>query len=57
VSLLTANISAYLIGGEVKKMENEEKDAEKLLREIVIRLDRIEQKLADTPTHKNDASD
>lgn len=57
VSLLTANISAYLIGGEVKKMENEEKDAEKLLREIVIRLDRIEQKLASTPTHKNDASD
>ncbi len=42
VSLLTANISAYLIGGEVKKVEEEEKDAEKMLRDIVLRLERIE---------------
>lgn len=48
VSLLTANISAYLIGGEVKKVEHEEKDAEVLLKDIVARLERIEQQM----THK-----
>ncbi|MDD2775199.1 MAG: ion channel [Gallionella sp.] len=55
VSLLTANISAYLIGGEVKKMEHEEHDAEVLLRDIVKRLERIERKLADTPPPPPDA--
>lgn len=49
VSLLTANISAYLIGGEVKKMEHEEHDAEVLLRDIVKRLERIEKKMAEMP--------
>lgn len=47
VSLLTANISAYLIGDAVKKVESEEQDAEVLLRDIVVRLERIEQKMAE----------
>jgi voltage-gated potassium channel len=54
VSLLTANISAYLIGGDVKKVEHEEKDAEILLQDIVMRLDRIEQKLAEKKSPPNE---
>lgn len=49
VSLLTANISAYLIGDAVKKVESEEQDAEVLLRDIVKRLERIEKKIAEMP--------
>ncbi len=45
VSLLTANISAYLIDNEVKKVEDEEKDVEKLLRDIALRLERIERQM------------
>ncbi|MFY9260910.1 MAG: potassium channel family protein [Gallionella sp.] len=47
LSLLTANISAYLIGDAVKKVGDDEQDVEVLLRDIVVRLDRIEQKLAE----------
>lgn len=47
VSLLTANISAYLIDSEVKKVEDEERDVEKLLQDIQARLARIEAKMAE----------
>ncbi|MFZ2301534.1 MAG: ion channel [Gallionella sp.] len=45
ISLLTANMAAFFIGGDVEKMEQEEKEADRQLREISARLDRIERLL------------
>jgi voltage-gated potassium channel len=47
VSLLTANLSAFLIGGEVERVEREERREDILLQEIAERLERIEQRLAE----------
>ena len=45
ISLLTANMAAFFIGGDVEKMEKEEKEADRQLKEISARLDRIERLL------------
>ncbi|MDH4216093.1 MAG: potassium channel family protein [Gallionella sp.] len=45
LSLLTANLAAFFIGGDVEKMEQEEKEADRHLREISARLERIERLL------------
>jgi len=45
VSLLTASLSAFLIGSEVEKVEREERQADVLLKEIAQRLESIEQRL------------
>jgi len=45
ISLFTANLSAFLIGSEVEKVEKEEKQADVMLREVNERLDRIERLL------------
>ena len=45
ISLFTANLSAYLIGSEVEKVEKEEKEADALLRDVSTRLERIERML------------
>lgn len=45
LSLLTANLSAFLIGGDVEKVEKEEQEADRLLKEISARLERIERQL------------
>jgi voltage-gated potassium channel len=45
ISLLTANLSAFFIGSDVEKMEREEKEADRQLKEISARLSRIEQLL------------
>lgn len=45
VSLLTANLAAFFIGGDVEKMEREEKEADRQLQEISARLERIERLL------------
>lgn len=42
ISLLTANLAAFLIGSEVEKVEQEEHKTDKLLQQIVDRLDRLE---------------
>lgn len=42
ISLLTANLAAFLIGSEVEKVEQEEQQADKLMHEILGRLDRLE---------------
>lgn len=42
ISLLTANLAAFLIGNEVEKVEQEEQQSDKLLHEILERLDRLE---------------
>jgi len=44
-SLLTANLAAFFIGSDVEKMEQEEKEADRQLKEISARLDRIERLL------------
>lgn len=45
LSLLTANLAAFFIGSDVEKVEQEEKEADRLLREISARLERIERQL------------
>lgn len=45
VSLMTANLSAYLIGSEVEKVEKEEKVEEKMIQDVQKRLERIEKLL------------
>jgi len=45
LSMLTANLAAFFIGSDVEKVEREEKEADRLLREISARLDRIERQL------------
>lgn len=47
VSLLTANLSAFIIGGEVEKVEKEERKEEVLLQQVSERLERIEKLLAE----------
>ncbi|MDZ4202110.1 MAG: ion channel [Gallionella sp.] len=42
LSLLTANLAAFFIGSEVEKVEQEEKQADRQLRDIALRLERIE---------------
>src|SRR5574340_945717 len=42
LSLLTANLAAFFIGGDVEKVEREEKEADRLLKEISARLERVE---------------
>ncbi len=45
LSLLTANLAAFFIGSDVKQVEQEERQADRLLQEISGRLDRIEHQL------------
>ncbi len=47
LSLLTANMSAFLIGSDVKKAVKDEHDTDVLLQDIAARLERIEQQLAE----------
>jgi len=49
LSLLTANLAAFFIGSDVEKVERDEKEADRLLRDVVARLDRIERQLEKTP--------
>lgn len=45
ISLLTANLAAFFIGSDVEKIEAEEKESDRLLREVVARLERVERLL------------
>ncbi|HYR05672.1 MAG TPA: ion channel [Gallionella sp.] len=49
LSLLTANLAAFFIGGDVEKVEREEKETDRLLKEISERLERIERFLEEQP--------
>lgn len=42
ISLLTANLAAFLIGSEVEKVEQEEQQTDRLLRDVLERLERLE---------------
>jgi voltage-gated potassium channel len=45
ISLLTANLSAFFIGGDVEKIEQEERETDRLLKDMSTRLARIERLL------------
>jgi len=45
ISLLTANLAAFFIGSDVEKLETEEKESERLLKDIAARLERVEKLL------------
>jgi len=45
ISLLTANLAAFFIGGDVEKIEAEEQESDRLLRDISARLERVERLL------------
>lgn len=45
ISLLTANLAAFFIGSDVEKVEQEERAADRQLRDISVRLERIERLL------------
>lgn len=45
LSLLTANLSAFFIGSEVEKVEQEERKVDHLLSDIAARLERVERML------------
>lgn len=45
ISLLTANLAAFFIGSDVEKIETEEKESERLLKDIAARLERVEKLL------------
>jgi hypothetical protein len=52
LSLLTANMAAFFIGGDAKKAELEEKEADLLLKEISVRLQRVERLLEEQQAAK-----
>lgn len=54
LSLLTANLAAFFIGSEVEKVEQEEKEADRLLKDISVRLDRIERLLEEQREERRD---
>ena len=45
LSLLTANLAAFFIGADVEKVEQEEKEADRMLKDISARLERVERLL------------
>jgi len=45
LSMLTANLAAFFIGGDVEKVESEEKEAERMLKDISTRLEHVERLL------------
>jgi voltage-gated potassium channel len=53
ISLLTANLAAFFIGSDVEKVEQDEKEADRLLRNISSRLDRIERRLEELQSAKD----
>ena len=49
LSMLTASLAAFFIGDDVEKVEREEKEADRQLKEIFARLERIERLLEKRP--------
>jgi len=52
LSLLTANLAAFFIGGDVEKVEREEKEADRMLKDISARLERVERMLEEQQSAK-----
>lgn len=53
LSLLTANLAAFFIGSDVEKVERDEKEADSMLRDISARLERIERRLEEQQSAKD----
>jgi voltage-gated potassium channel len=53
LSLLTANLAAFFIGSDVEKVEREEKEADRMLKDISARLERIERRLEEQQSAKD----
>ncbi|MBA3023387.1 MAG: two pore domain potassium channel family protein [Sideroxydans sp.] len=53
ISLLTANLAAFFIGSDVEKIETEEKESERLLKDIAARLARVEKMLEDSQNKRD----
>ena len=53
ISLLTANFAAFFIGSDVEKVGREEKEADRMLKDISARLERIEQRLEEQQSAKD----
>jgi len=53
ISLLTANLAAFFIGSDVEKVEQDEKEADRLLKNISSRLERIERRLEELQSAKD----
>jgi len=54
LSLLTANLAAFFIGSDVEKVERDEKAADRMLKDISARLERIERQLEELQSAKDD---
>ncbi|WP_435627466.1 potassium channel family protein [Candidatus Ferrigenium straubiae] len=54
LSMLTANLAAFFIGSDVEKVEREEKETDRRLKEISARLERIERLLEEKPGASHD---
>jgi len=50
LSMLTANLAAFFIGGEVEKVGSEEKETDRMLKDISARLERVERLLEERQT-------
>jgi len=53
LSLLTANLAAFFIGSDVEKVERDEKEVDRMLRDISARLEGIEHQLAEQQSAKD----
>lgn len=53
LSLLTANLAAFFIGSDVEKVERDEKEADRMLKDISARLVRIERLLEERQSAKD----
>lgn len=53
LSLLTANMAAFFIGSDVEKVERDEKEADLILKDISARLERIERRLEEQRSAKD----
>jgi len=54
LSMLTASLSAFFIGSDVKRVEHEEREADRMLREIAERLERVERLLERQTDEENE---
>lgn len=54
LSLLTANLAAFFIGSEVEKVEKEERETDRLLKNISARLERVERMLEEQRASRRD---
>jgi hypothetical protein len=55
--MLTASLSAFFIGSDVEKVEHEEREADRMLKDISDRLERVEHLLEQQLAAKDQRND